>query len=315
MTAAQKERSTVFISYSHRDKRWLERLRTHLAPLERDRQLETWDDTQIPHGSDWRSEIRKALSIAKVAVLLISPDFLASEFIATEELPQLLESAARNGTLILPVILRSSLFAKTNLGQFQAVNDPAKPLATLSRANQDAILVKLAETILESVSSSGRLSELSADKRGKESHDQRLQYSSTNSRLRRPILLTPIVILVGALIASLWFLVHKPARLSIVQGPETTGSQDANGTPTLPLQTQMDRAKSEGTAKKIPIPGKPQRRVFSVDEYVERADRLLGAKDYKGATSICDQGLTAYPGNEKLDAEKRRIEIMKEHLK
>src|ERR1043166_7664288 len=98
-------RTSIFVSYSHQDIEWLTRLRVHLRPLERVHPIEIWDDTRINPGADWLKEIQTALQLAKVAVLLISADFLASEFISTNELPRLLDAAARGGADILPVIV------------------------------------------------------------------------------------------------------------------------------------------------------------------------------------------------------------------
>ncbi len=145
-TLAQRK---VFISYSHKDADWLQRLRTQLRPIERDGIIDLWDDTKIAAGLQWKEEIRNALETARVAVLLVSANFLASDFIAEHELPTLLAHAEKGGTTIIPLILSPCLYTSTTLGRFQAINNPKHPLAALSRIKQEEILVRVAETIAE----------------------------------------------------------------------------------------------------------------------------------------------------------------------
>lgn len=137
----------VFISYSHQDRQWLERLRVHLRPLIRDSSVDVWDDTRIEPGQSWRVEIRKAIEAASVAVLLISADFLASEFIASEELPELLEAGERGGLRILQVIVSPSRFERTKLARLQTVNSPADPLVSLSDYQREAVFDRVAQRI------------------------------------------------------------------------------------------------------------------------------------------------------------------------
>jgi len=81
-------------------------------------------------------------------VLLVSADFLASDFIATNELPPLLQAAEAHGTLILPLILDHCRFEKTEgLSRFQAVNNPSRPLATLDRSQREKWFDKLSRII------------------------------------------------------------------------------------------------------------------------------------------------------------------------
>jgi len=147
MAQAASDRTKVFISYSHKDDWALERFKVHLNPLEREG-LERWDDTRIRTGQRWKDEIEKALASARVAVLLISADFLASDFIHSNELPHLLAAEEKEGLIVKPVILSPCRFSRTpSLSQFQAVNSPDKPLTSLSTSEQDAVWDKLTEDI------------------------------------------------------------------------------------------------------------------------------------------------------------------------
>jgi hypothetical protein len=146
-TTATSARDQVFISYSHADRRWLKALQTHLMPYLRSTMVAIWDDSQIRAGAVWKESIEKALASAKVAVLLVSPDFLASRFIAESELPPLLEAAKSDGVTILWVPVRFSSFARTPIAAYQAAHSPEKPLASLSPAARDKALVKICEII------------------------------------------------------------------------------------------------------------------------------------------------------------------------
>src|SRR6187455_1505224 len=94
----------VFISYCHADAGWLDRVKVHLRPLARRTALDIWEDSRISPGQEWREEIAKALARARVAILIVSADFLASEFVVSNELPPLLHRAAQGGLLVLPLI-------------------------------------------------------------------------------------------------------------------------------------------------------------------------------------------------------------------
>lgn len=97
---------TVFISYSHKDEAWKDRLTSHLGVLQHEGLLDPWDDRRIGAGEDWRQEIEDAMNRASVAVLLVSADFLTSKFILGEEVPRLLERREKEGLKIFPVIIR-----------------------------------------------------------------------------------------------------------------------------------------------------------------------------------------------------------------
>lgn len=147
MAAQSHGRTKVFISYSHKDRVWLERLRVHLSPLARANLIEVWHDRMISPGARWGVEIERALAAARVAVLLVSADFFDSDFIAGTELPPLLKAAEEEGVVILPVILSASWYDKTPaLSQYQAVN-PEKPLIKLLKGEQEEVFVEVAKSV------------------------------------------------------------------------------------------------------------------------------------------------------------------------
>ncbi|WP_437932478.1 TIR domain-containing protein [Sorangium sp. So ce291] len=150
-TAAPR-RDTVFVSYSHKDEEWLERLRVHTKPLERSGSIRFWDDTKILPGSRWREDIATAIDAAAMAILLVSANYLASDFIAEHELPPLLAAAAEDGALICPVLVSPCLFAETpSLAQFRSVNGARPPLSAMGMNEQEEVLLDVARAIVRSL--------------------------------------------------------------------------------------------------------------------------------------------------------------------
>lgn len=143
-------RTSVFISYSRRDKRWLDQIKEFLAPVVRDR-VDQWDDTRTPPGAKWFEEIQRALDSASVAVLLVSQHFLSSEFILQEELPNFLEAAGRGELTIIWVPVSASSYKYSPIAELQAAIDPDKPLANLPAARRQMALVAIADAIAQAL--------------------------------------------------------------------------------------------------------------------------------------------------------------------
>jgi hypothetical protein len=146
-------RNKVFISYSHADRDFLDRLLVHLKPLERRGAVDLWSDTRIQAGHDWKKEIEAALASAAIGILIVSADFLASDFVAENELPQLLAAAEGRGARILPLIVKPCGFTRDkDLSKFQALNDPRIPLIGMDEAGRENLYAKIAELVESYVS-------------------------------------------------------------------------------------------------------------------------------------------------------------------
>lgn len=141
-TNPAQEREKIFLSYSHLDKEYLSEIQRHFKPFVN--QIDFWDDTKILPGQKWKEEIRIAINKCKVAILLVSTDFLGSDFISTDELPPLLKAAEENGAVILIVILKPCLFEEFDtLNQYQAMNPPSRPVIKMEYSEKEELYVNL----------------------------------------------------------------------------------------------------------------------------------------------------------------------------
>jgi hypothetical protein len=144
-------RDSVFISHSEKDLKWLQRLEEHLMPLIRSQGIKTWNVTKTPAGAEWKKELEAALAQTKVAVLLVSASFLASDSIFQEQLLPLLRAAEHEGLKILWVPVSASMVEKTELSKYQPVLK--KPLNMTNHAHVEKALVTVCEEIEKALKS------------------------------------------------------------------------------------------------------------------------------------------------------------------
>lgn len=140
-------RDSIFISYAHENNSWRVQLRQMLKPALALGGFKIWDDTMMKPGAVWRQEIESALASAKAAVLLVTPAFLASDFIANNELPPLLDAASKEGCRILWIKVEESMVEDTPINDYQALYHEAA-LISLNEADRNAALQRIAKGIL-----------------------------------------------------------------------------------------------------------------------------------------------------------------------
>jgi predicted nucleotide-binding protein len=137
----------LFVSYSHRDKRFVDELRTHLTPLQKQFGVEIWSDQDIALGSLWKAEIDAALAKTNIAVLLVTASYLTSKWITEVELPALLEREAKGEVKIIPVILRPCHWYWAPLAHLQVLPRNGKALAELTKTRRSRAWADLAKEI------------------------------------------------------------------------------------------------------------------------------------------------------------------------
>ena len=140
-------RTKTFISYSHRDGAWLERLRDALR-AHGDVDLTVWDDRDIRPGTRFQNSIVREINQSCVAILLISRDFLDSDFIQHAELPKILQDEERDGLTVLPLFVEDcNLSGAPYLRQLQGINAPDRPLDAMSPADLADTLARTVEAM------------------------------------------------------------------------------------------------------------------------------------------------------------------------
>ncbi|MCX6583223.1 MAG: toll/interleukin-1 receptor domain-containing protein [Candidatus Aminicenantes bacterium] len=123
----------IFISYSHKDEDWKNRLVTQLKALKDKFTLIIWDDSEIRQGEEWEKKINEAINEADAAIMLISADYLSSDFISEKEIPVCLAQKAKKNMQIFPIILKSCAWTKCDwLEKIQVWPRNGNPLASFS---------------------------------------------------------------------------------------------------------------------------------------------------------------------------------------
>ena len=147
----------IFISYSHKDERWKNEIVKQLRVLEVEQKLSVWDDRKITGGGDWYSEIEQEINTCDVALLLISADFLISDFIRGHEVPKLLDRRRSEGLRLIPIIIWECSWKSVSwLKDIEARPIDGKAISSLTKPKQVSALVDLAQELLQQSLQTGR---------------------------------------------------------------------------------------------------------------------------------------------------------------
>jgi hypothetical protein len=119
---------TIFFCYAREDETLLNKLKSHLRPLQRQGLIDVWYDRDISAGTEWEQEIKQHLNSAQIVLLLVSPDFMDSDYCYSIEMKRALERHARGDAKVIPIILRHVDWHGEPLGKLQALPTDGKPV-------------------------------------------------------------------------------------------------------------------------------------------------------------------------------------------
>ena len=118
----------VFYSYSHNDEDFRMELEKHLSLMRRQGEIAGWHDREISAGTEWKNTIDKHLESAEIILLLVSADFLASDYCYEIEMKKAMERHIEGKARVIPVILRKCDWSSAPFGKLQALPKNAKPI-------------------------------------------------------------------------------------------------------------------------------------------------------------------------------------------
>jgi len=146
--------SSIFFSYSHVDEDLRDQLEKQLAMLKRQGMIDTWHDRRIPAGSDFGGAISEQIELADIILLLISPDFLASDYCYDREMLRAMERHTAGEAKVIPVILRPCDWHHAPFGKLLAIPRDGKPVTQWS--DRDEAFLEVSKAIRELCRSEGR---------------------------------------------------------------------------------------------------------------------------------------------------------------
>ena len=129
----------------------MDELRKQLSILKRLGVIEEWYDRDITAGSEWKGEIDDRLNSAQIVLLLVSPDFIASDYAYDVEMKRALERHKSGDARVIPVILRSCMWSRAPFAKLQALPPDARPVNEW--ADRDAFFLSVAEGIQKVIES------------------------------------------------------------------------------------------------------------------------------------------------------------------
>ena len=139
----------IFYSYAHEDEQWRNELEKHLSNMERQEIISGWHDRKIIGGKEWAHEIATKINEADIILLLISPDFMVSQYCNEVEVPLAMERHKAGEASVIPIIIHPAKWKKASFARLQALPKDGKPIS--SWLNRDEAFLDVEEGIRRAI--------------------------------------------------------------------------------------------------------------------------------------------------------------------
>lgn len=135
----------IFFSYTHADEVWRDKIEVSLSTLKREGFISAWYDRNILAGDEWATAIKAHLDVAPIILLLVSRDFIGSDYCWSVELDEAMKLHRAGQARVIPIIIRPTDWKSAPFAKLQALPKDGKPISTWS--NEDEALLDVAKGI------------------------------------------------------------------------------------------------------------------------------------------------------------------------
>lgn len=203
----------IFYSYAHKDEDFRKELEKHLSLMRRSGEIAGWHDRDISAGTDWKDSIDKHLESAQIILLLVSADFLASDYCYEIEMTRAMERHVEGKARVIPVILRNCDWSSAPFGSLQALPKDAKPIK--SWADPDEAYKDVAAGIRKAVAqiTGVPLTKLSSG-----------GSTVTGLLTKKPSPLLGVICILLVMVAIVYFSIHNRSQTITLGSPPVTST-------------------------------------------------------------------------------------------
>jgi TIR domain len=237
----------IFFCYAHEDEDLLNKLKTHLRPLQRNGLIDVWYDRDISAGTRWEEEINTHLNEADIILLLVSPDFINSDYSYGKEMQRALERDQRREAKVIPIILRPIYWQDTPFSKLQILPRDGTPIIDPKWNSLDHAFYNVTEGIKRVVEQQNRVNSTSLKTLGVMTPPPSPPNPRVSTLVKVILTIASGLIIITLLIggAFFWENNHQPSTSTTPTATSTTHTPVQTASPQSPFLYQAVFSKDD----------------------------------------------------------------------